>query len=322
MAALPSVQTLLAQTGVGVSLSDATALGSAFGADLFLALAALLGLGIGGVIRHTALSVFFGVMFALNPIVDLVPTSWRNDIIDYLLVNAGTQIFTTVNVKGALAPWNGLALFALYAAALAGFLLIDVRDAWHVRTCRTPRCSALSAPTPRPPITSTGRHSVFWDRGGASAVQRINLTAGQSVLDLCCGTGASALPAARAVGPTCEVLGIDIAESLLAKARYRARQQGLVRPGGHLAITTWGGRVLEPGGTSSGTWSARSNPSLYKAFNPWDSVSTVPAVKALFADGGTTPAEAEAVAGERELARPEDFWDIVLGTGYGPPSTP
>ena len=42
----------------------------------------------------------------------------------------------------------------------------------------------------------------------------------------------------------------------------------------------------------------------------------MPAVKALFADGGTTPAEAEAVAGEQELARPEDFWDIVLGTGY------
>ena len=35
-----------------------------------------------------------------------------------------------------------------------------------------------------------------------------------------------------------------------------------------------------------------------------------------FADGGTTPAEAEAVSGEQELARPEDFWDIVLGTGY------
>jgi hypothetical protein len=46
-------------------------------------------------------------------------------------VNAGTQIFTTVNVKGSLAPWNGLAVFALYVvvALLAGFLLIDVRDA-------------------------------------------------------------------------------------------------------------------------------------------------------------------------------------------------
>jgi hypothetical protein len=126
-------QALLAHKGVGVSLGDAAALRSAFGAGLFLALAALLGLGIGAIIRHTAgaISVFFAVVFAINPIVDLLPTSWRNDIINYLPVNAGTQIFTTVNVKGSLAPWNGLAVFALYAAAalLTGFLLIDIRDA-------------------------------------------------------------------------------------------------------------------------------------------------------------------------------------------------
>jgi ABC-type polysaccharide/polyol phosphate export permease len=100
---------------------------------LFLALAGLLGLGIGAIIRNTAgaISLFFGVMFALDPIVDLLPTTWRNDLINYLPVNAGTQIFTTVNVKGSLAPWNGLAVFVLYPAValLAGFLLIDVRDA-------------------------------------------------------------------------------------------------------------------------------------------------------------------------------------------------
>jgi hypothetical protein len=126
-------QALLAQKGVGVSLSDPAALRSAFGAGLYLALAALLGLGIGAVIRHTAgaISVFFGVMFAINPIVDLLPTSWRNNIMNYLPVNAGTQIFTTVSVKGSLTPWNGLAVFAVYttAALVAGFLLIDVRDA-------------------------------------------------------------------------------------------------------------------------------------------------------------------------------------------------
>jgi ABC-2 type transport system permease protein len=126
-------QAVMSHKGIGVSLSDPGALRSAFGAGLFLALAALLGLGIGAIIRHTAgaISLFFGVMFALDPIVDLLPTSWRNDLINYLPVNAGTQIFTTVDVKGSLAPWNGLAVFALYAAValLAGFLIIDVRDA-------------------------------------------------------------------------------------------------------------------------------------------------------------------------------------------------
>jgi ubiquinone/menaquinone biosynthesis C-methylase UbiE len=201
----------------------------------------------------------------------------------------------------------------------------------------------------------------FWDRAGTGAVHRLNLTAGQSVLDLCCGMGASALPAARAVGPTGRVLGIDIAEPLLDKARRRAAQEGLgqarferadatqtglpsgsfdavvcvfgvffvadmpafvaemwrmVRPGGRLAITTWGTGLYEPATTIFWDSVRAIEPTLYKTFHPWDSLTTVPAVEALFADAGATPVEAEAVSGQQELARPEDFWDIVLGTGY------
>ena len=40
----------------------------------------------------------------------------------------------------------------------------------------------------------------FWDRFGAATVSRLGLSTGENVLDLCCGAGASALPAARAVG--------------------------------------------------------------------------------------------------------------------------
>jgi hypothetical protein len=39
-------------------------------------------------------------------------------------------------------------------------------------------------------------------------------------------------------------------------------------------------------------------------------------VEELFAVGGAIPVEAEVVPGQQELTRPEDFWDIVLGTGY------
>jgi ubiquinone/menaquinone biosynthesis C-methylase UbiE len=38
------------------------------------------------------------------------------------------------------------------------------------------------------------------------------------VLDVCCGTGAPALHAARAVGETGAVVGVDLSESLLALA--------------------------------------------------------------------------------------------------------
>jgi len=50
----------------------------------------------------------------------------------------------------------------------------------------------------------------FWDRFGTATVSRLPLTAGHTVLDLCCGAGASAIPAARVAGPEGRVLGIDV----------------------------------------------------------------------------------------------------------------
>ncbi|HEX3431726.1 MAG TPA: hypothetical protein VHT03_12660 [Rhizomicrobium sp.] len=40
----------------------------------------------------------------------------------------------------------------------------------------------------------------FWDRIGRRTVERMSLRRGASVLDACCGSGASAIPAAVAVG--------------------------------------------------------------------------------------------------------------------------
>jgi ubiquinone/menaquinone biosynthesis C-methylase UbiE len=51
----------------------------------------------------------------------------------------------------------------------------------------------------------------FWDRFGAATVSRLRLAPGQVVLDLCCGAGASAIPAAHAVAPHGSVLAVDIA---------------------------------------------------------------------------------------------------------------
>jgi len=47
------------------------------------------------------------------------------------------------------------------------------------------------------------------------------------VLDVCCGSGASAIPAAKSVGPRGSVTGVDLAENLLELARSKAKQQGL-----------------------------------------------------------------------------------------------
>ncbi len=67
----------------------------------------------------------------------------------------------------------------------------------------------------------------FWSRHGARAVELLGLHGGERVLDVGCGTGASALPAARAVGQAGFVLGIDVADKMLDCARAKAEAEGL-----------------------------------------------------------------------------------------------
>ena len=67
----------------------------------------------------------------------------------------------------------------------------------------------------------------FWDRHGRAAVRRARIKAGDRILDLGCGTGASALPAARLAGASGEVVGVDAAQNMLARAREKAAMQGL-----------------------------------------------------------------------------------------------
>ncbi|WP_342349135.1 methyltransferase domain-containing protein [uncultured Nitrospira sp.] len=59
---------------------------------------------------------------------------------------------------------------------------------------------------------------------GEALVQRIGITKGLKVLDLGCGDGTTALPAAK-LGA--EVLGVDIASNLVEAGNTRAREHGL-----------------------------------------------------------------------------------------------
>src|ERR1700752_2668577 len=67
----------------------------------------------------------------------------------------------------------------------------------------------------------------FWERFGRRTVERLQLPLRARVLDVCCGSGASAIPAAEAVGLDGSVLGIDLAENLLELARSKANQRSL-----------------------------------------------------------------------------------------------
>jgi ubiquinone/menaquinone biosynthesis C-methylase UbiE len=67
----------------------------------------------------------------------------------------------------------------------------------------------------------------FWSRYGRRTVERMGLPRGGRVLDVCCGTGASALPAARAIGPGGHVVAVDLADELLKRGRAKAQADGL-----------------------------------------------------------------------------------------------
>lgn len=238
-------------------------------------------------------------------------------------------------------------------------------DEARIRARRTYNCAADAYDDPA---------NAFWARFGRATIERLELKAGDDVLDVCCGSGASALPAAERVGPTGYVLGIDLAEGMLELARRKAHTRGLkhcefrtgdlldlpandrrgtmgaevggnagsfdavvcvfgvffvpdvaaavrslwrrVRPGGKLAITTWGPRFFEPATTAFWESIRAERPELHRGFNPWDRICDPDALLAVMRAGGVPQADVVAVAGSHPIDTPQAWWWAVLGSGY------
>lgn len=70
-----------------------------------------------------------------------------------------------------------------------------------------------------------GRIARGYSRGSGEFIARLGFEPGERVLDLACGTGNLALPAAR-IGAA--VTGVDIAPNLIAQAQARAAADGLL----------------------------------------------------------------------------------------------
>jgi ubiquinone/menaquinone biosynthesis C-methylase UbiE len=200
----------------------------------------------------------------------------------------------------------------------------------------------------------------FWNRFGQRTIDRLDLQLGDRVLDVCCGTGASAIPAAIQVGETGSVLGVDLADTLLDLGRKKSTQQGLdnlefqcadfsqlnlpneqfdaivcvfgifflpdmeaaiaelwrmLRPGGKLAITSWGHRVFEPANQIFWQTIEVERPELYKQFTPWYRIGDPAGLKALLESSGATQVDVIAETDRHPLATPEDWWTMALGGG-------
>jgi hypothetical protein len=89
----------------------------------------------------------------------------------------------------------------------------------------------------------------------------------------------------------------------------------LVRPGGQLAVTTWGPRSFEPAFSAWRRIAEQVGPGTVPDRLPRERLAAVQAVEGLLADAGIPDADVVVEEGHQPLGSPEDWWTIVLGTG-------
>jgi ABC-type transport system involved in multi-copper enzyme maturation permease subunit len=105
------------------------------GTALFVTAAALIAYGIGAILRHTAgtIGAAVGILFVLPIIVQLLPSSWRDDIERFVPGSSGTLLTQTVGIPDAhlWSMWPQFGVTLIWVAVLVGVgaYLFRKRDA-------------------------------------------------------------------------------------------------------------------------------------------------------------------------------------------------
>jgi len=125
------VQAILSGKHLGVSLSRPGVAGAVLGEGVLLSVCAMLGLGLGAMIRHTAgaVAALFGLLF-LPAIVGLLPAPWNDRIGRFTLVYAAQQVAALHARAGLFSPGLSMLVVIAWPAAvlLAAAVLITRRD--------------------------------------------------------------------------------------------------------------------------------------------------------------------------------------------------
>jgi ABC-2 type transport system permease protein len=124
-------QAILNGHHLGVSITSPDALRSVIGAALYITVAGLIGLALGGLLRVSAagISIFAAVFFVLPPLASLLPMSIAEHLTRYLPSYAGSAIWGGAQgvAGGGLSAWTGFGLLCGYAAVLTA------AAAWRLR---------------------------------------------------------------------------------------------------------------------------------------------------------------------------------------------
>ena len=123
---------MLAPYEMAVDFSDSASLQMMLGVPLYLTAIALLGLGIGTLLRHSAggIATVLGILLVL-PILSIVPLTAVQNAAPYLPSVAGERIITGADVAAVLTPWQGYGVLWIYVVVVmaAAAVLLRRRDA-------------------------------------------------------------------------------------------------------------------------------------------------------------------------------------------------
>jgi len=122
-------QSILSAKDLDIGLGEPGVVRAVLGSALFLTAVGLLGLGLGALLRNTAgaISALFGLLFAPQLVLGLLPESVSDAAYRYLPTPAGAAVSSVHQDPLALSPWTGFGLFCLYTAIVLGLA------AWQLR---------------------------------------------------------------------------------------------------------------------------------------------------------------------------------------------